>query len=567
MPNDSMPAQEEVGDALFQVLIHNGVECLFCVPGAALTPVEFAADRNNVRILATKHETGAAFMAMGFAQAGRRLGVCAVTTGPSATNAVTGIAAARADSVPVMLLTGQVPTRNFGAGAFQDSSPLGELDVTALLGHVTKRSVLLMDASQVRDITHGLVREALAGRKGPVHLSVPMNLATETVTTSPRRPVTVHSAPPAPDETVVHAIARALTEARRPAVLAGHGVHLAEGFTALRQVAERFEVPVATTPKGKGAFPENHPMSLGVFGFGGPQPAESYLMDEQVDVLLVVGSSLGEYQTHNFDPALGAGRKVIQIDIEHGVIGRRYPVDIAVVADARSALEALAKVGVAGREPIRRFWEPPAPGVERESTPSELLSPRAAVAAMSESLPPDALFFCDIGNCMSWASECHQVREPGTYFVGLGLGSMGYAGPAAIGAKLAAPDRPVVALMGDGAFAMTGMEIHTAVVHELPVVWVVLNNRGFAMCHTGVVTLNGEPVPWHLYDQQLDIATIARGLGARAYTARTESQVRSTVTDALRAGTPAVIDVRVDPEEVSALVQYRADAVRSAMTR
>ncbi len=563
MPDSFSPvpatSTETAANAIIRALKEERVELVFAIPGGAVTPLLFAADHNDMRVVVTRHETGAAFMAMGYAQAGHRLGVCAVTSGPGATNAVTGVAAAMHDSAPVVVLTGQVSMSEFGRGAFQDSSPLGPLDIVGLFGHVTKRSVLLVSPGEAADLTRAQVREALTGRRGPVHLSVPNSVAVASCPAVPPRPAT-HAARPSVDPETLHAVAHALATARRPALLAGHGVYVADACAALGAVAERFAVPVATTPKGKGVFPEDHALSLGVFGFGGDTPAEPYLLGDDVDVLVVVGSSLGEFQTRGYAPELAAGRTVVHIDIDPAVIGRAYHPDISVTGDARAVLEGLAAVGE-----LPSVTRAPLPAVERGDAVrvQSLLSPKAAVETVCESLPDDALLFVDIGNCMGLASECHQVRRTGTYFVGLGLGSMGYAGPASIGAKLARPDEVVVALMGDGAFAMVGMEIHTAVDNDIPVVWVVLNNGGHGMVHAGELVVFGESKPWNLFGQSVDVATVATGLGAAAYTVKSIDDLRAVFEDAIRSGVPTVIDARVDPDETADVVLKRAEVLRT----
>ncbi|GAA3545827.1 acetolactate synthase large subunit [Amycolatopsis ultiminotia] len=550
---------ETAADAIVRALGEVRAEHVFTIPGGAVTPLLFAAESAGLRVVLAKHETGAAFMAMGYAQAGHRLGVCAVTSGPGATNAVTGVAAAWHDCAPVLVLTGQVAVGQFGRGAFQDSSPGGPLDVVGLYRHLTKRSELVMTPDEAGPTTRDLVREALAGRPGPVHLSVPNNVAIASCPVVSR--VDGAAVPPTVDQAAMSTVARILATARRPAILAGHGVYVADACAALRAVAEQFRVPVATTPKGKGVFPEDHPLSLGVFGFGGDAPAESYLLGANVDVLVVVGSSLGEFQTGGYAPALGAGRTVVQIDIDATVLGRAYRTDIAVTADARAALESLASIG--GDVAPPRDYEPLPVAVRGDADRMEgLLSPRAAVETVCEALSPDTLLFVDIGNCMGLASECHRVRETGTYFVGLGLGSMGYAGPASIGAKLARPDRPVVALLGDGAFAMTGAEIHTAVDNDIPVIWVVLNNGGHGMVHAGEVIVFGESKPWNLFGQSIDVGSVAAGLGAVARTVKSVDDLRAAVEEATAAQLPTVIDVRVDPDETAAVVRKRAEVLR-----
>jgi acetolactate synthase-1/2/3 large subunit len=562
-----------VVDLLVQHLRLAKVTHLFGVPGGAITPLYQAlAEQSSITPVLTKHEAGAAFMADGYARVRRSLGVCCTTSGPGATNALTGIACARADSVPVLLLSGQVALHTFGKGAIQDSSPHG-VDVVRLFETVTKLSALLPSAASAPAIIQSAIRAALTGRQGPAHLSLPPDVLQQPVSgeAAPLR----QYAPPARtcDPTAIEHAARALSTARKPCILAGFGVDASCAWDELRAVAEALSVPVATTPRAKGVFPEDHSLSIGVFGVGGHPQAEAYLCGADVDVLLVVGSSLGELQTNGWDRRLQPRRSLIQIDIDPREIGKNYPVEIGIVGDARQSLvQLLAELRCTPwstwtertcdamrthKLRVGRYLEPGK--CDSESTP---LKPQRLIRAMQRILPDDTLFFVDIGNAMLWFPHYYEMRRPASYVINFGLGTMGYAVSAAIGGKLAAPDRPVVALAGDGAFAMQGMEIHTAVEHGLPIIWIILNDGGFGMVDHGESLLAGKQISPARYRQNIDVAGVAESLGAIAHRVSSPTEFEEALRAALGCGAPCVIDARIDRAEVPPMLRVRAESLK-----
>jgi acetolactate synthase I/II/III large subunit len=322
-------------------------------------------------------------------------------------------------------------------------------------------------------------------------------------------------------------------------------------------------IPVATTPKAKGVFPEDHVLSLGVFGLAGSPQADAMLLSEDTDLLFAVGTSFGEASTHAWDPRLMKGKQLLQVDVDPREIGKNYPVRVGLVGDARQVLvellyqverdsqwfdlaerldERLTAVR-AVKDAHSRFVHPDL--MKDESTP---LKPPRVIAEMREALPDDAILFVDIGNVMAWAIHYYTVREPGTFFINMGFGSMGHAVAGAIGGKLAAPDRPVVALVGDAAFAMNGMEVHTAVENDVPVVWVVQNNGGHGMVHLGETLQFKGKFSTSLFRHPLDIAKMAEAMGALAFRVDKPGGLEKVLPLALDARRPCVIDVAVDME-------------------
>jgi len=559
-PDARLPAVE----VLLRYLEGEGVTCVFGIPGGPLMPFyEALAARQKIRPILARHEEGAAFMADGYARVSGRLGVCCATTGPGATNALTGIACARRDSVPVLLLTAQIATAAFGKGAAQESSPFG-IDTVDLYKSVTKASVLLIAAEKTPDMARHLLRAAQSGRPGPIHLSLPADLMKRPVPADIRTTAQYRPQHELFDRKAVKEAAGLLLRARRPAILAGYGVHLARAYPELRNLAERLRLPVATTQKGKSVFPEDHVLSLGVFGFAGSPQAEAALLSPDTDLLLAIGTSLGELATHGWDPRLAADRKLLQIDVDPGEIGKNYPVDVGLLGDARRVLtELLYQV----ERDVRWMDNPPdleyrlsAVRVGKATNPRVLeaekwddasvpLKPQRVVSELRRALPDDAILFSDIGNSMAWALHYYITRQPGTFFVNMGFGAMGHGVAAPIGGKIAAPDRPVAALVGDAAFAMNGMEVHTAVENKVPVIWVVMNNGGHGMVRLGEKRQFGGRLDTASFSQPLDVAKMAEAMGALAFLAERPGDVENAVHQALAAQHPAVIDVRIDPAE------------------
>ncbi len=558
---------------LLRALEEEGVTHIFGVPGGPLVPLfEALAERQQIQPILTKHEEGAAFMAEGYARVRRGLGVCCATSGPGATNALTGIASAYSDSIPVLLLSAQVSTNAFGKGAVQDSSNgHWNIDIVDIYRSATKLSIMLQSAQQMPHLIRRIIRTALTGRSGAVHLNLPANVV--------KQPVPFESLPVTKyyshvsvtgDKHAIQQVAQVLRTANMPALLVGHGINLSGAWSPLLRIAEALNIPVATTLKGKSAFPERHPLSLGVFGFGGHPLADEYLLSDQVDVLVIVGTSLGEFQTHGWDPKLAFNRTVIQIDIDPLEIGKNYPVDMSIVGDAKAVLETLAEAlaplvpktpGYSYRllermrAEIGRYYN-----AEELQGQAELLKPQALVAKMNEVLPDETLVFVDNGNSFSWIGQYYEARQPGTVFMATNIASMGYAVAASIGGKIAAPDKPVVALVGDGAFAMNGMEIHTAVDYHISVIWIILNNGGHGMAYNGETLLCGRSFTT-IFQKPLDVSAVARGLGVRTFKTKNLKEFEDSLRQALEAQEPCVIDALVDLEEIPRSLQQRADTL------
>ncbi len=560
----AVPTAPTVAQVVLEHLKREGVRHVFGIPGGPVTPIFDALDREPaLTLIAPRHEAGAAFMAAGYARAGGRLGACLLTTGPGATNALTAVAAAKADGLPVLVVTAQVSTTVFGKGSLQDSTESGA-DTVALFRPVTKMSALLASPANAPDLLRRALRVAMTGRRGPVHLSIPTDLM--------RRPVAPDGAVFSGyrplsrlfDREAVKECAAVLLAARRPAILAGHGVNLSGARAELRELAELLSIPTATTPKGKGAFAETHPLSLRTFGLASSPLAERYLLETGVDALFVIGSSLHENSTSGWDPRLALGRTVIQQDVDPETIGRNYSVDVALAGDAKTTLRELLfhlrrllavgehpRGGDGGAALARARAAGPAV-LNPDSTRSEALpmKPQRLMRELDAALPEDAMIFLDVGNNTLWATHYLTATGRNDFVHNWGdFAAMGFGVAACVGGKLAAPARPVVAIVGDGGFAMAGMEVSTAATHRIPVVWVVLNDGRLNAVHHGqTLQYDGRTIGTEF--RRMDVAAIATGLGAWSRRVRRPEDVGLALRAALARRGPSVLDVAIDADEV-----------------
>lgn len=548
---------------ILEYLKQEGVHTVFGIPGGPITPLFDALFHTPaIRLISTRHEAGAAFMALGYARVTGRLGVCCLTTGPGTTNALTGVAAAKADSLPVLALSAQVATVAFGKGSLQDST-YDRGDVVEMFRPFTKLSAMLANPANLGMLVRQGLRAAMTGRKGPVHLNIPTDFMRREVPDDLQWPHQYRPTCRTFDREAVKDAAERLLASRRPAILAGHGMNLAGAQAELRELAELLAIPVATTPKGKGAFPEDHPLSLRVFGLASSPWSEEYLLSGGVDVLLVLGSSLHEISTQGWEPRLKPTDALIQQDIDPSVIARNYPVDVALVGDAKTTLRELLfhlrRLLKQGEHPPRRddgFLSamkrrvPAVLNAHRMESLETPLKPQRVMAELNAALPDDALVFIDSGNNTLWALHYLDAVGRRAFIHNWGeFGAMGFGVAACIGGKLGAPERPVVALVGDGSFGMNGMEVSTAVTYGVPVVWVVLNDARYNAVHHGqTLQYDGRTIGTEF--QRMDLARVAEGLGAAARRVTRPGELGPALAEALASGRPTVLDVWVDADEV-----------------
>lgn len=557
-----------VADVILKYLEAEGVEYIFGVPGTTVVPLLAATNRNPaVKPILAKHEEGAAFMADGYARVKGTLGACFSTSGPGATNLVSGVANAFMDNVPVLVLTGQVDTTVFGKGAFQDSTKDG-IDSVKMFEPITKHSAMVISRYKAVEDIQSALRKAVSGRKGPVHLSLPKDILAAEVEFSGVASSSYRFTSEYFDRRLVIDAAEQLVNAEWPAILLGSGAIASGACEEILELAEMLHIPVATTPKAKGAFPENHPLALGVLGFCGSPLAESYIKSGQTDVLLVVGSSLNQMTTGSWDPQLAPSKCLIHVNIDPTEIGKNYPATIPLVGDARTVANEISfRVlrHLSARQPqladramgIARFRQQWGMCLDPGKMDSgEIpIKPQRLVRELQEALPGDAILFVDVGNALGWALHYMRFQRPGAFIAPFGLLTMGYGIAGAVGGKLAAGERPVVCLAGDGCFLMNGMEIQTAVSYDLPVVFVIMNNQKLGLVHDlQTFVLKDKTVATRF--RKIDAAKVAEGLGATGYTVKKPGELQALLPQAIASKRTTVIDCLIDPSEMCPLAPF-----------
>lgn len=549
---------KRVAEQLIEVMREFGVDTVFGIPGGAIGYLYAALERwPDLRVVHAKHEANAVFLAMGYALATGRPGVVLTTSGPGMTNALTGLASADADGIPVVVVSGEVARASFGRGALQEGSAHG-FDAVGMARHVCKTAVQLTRPDAAVTTFRAVMTAVTGQRKGAAFVSLPLDVASAAAASS-----SCFGAPE-PGFRVDHpACARVmalLLQAERPLIFAGAGARGSATRARLLELVRRTGAPVMVTPKGKGTFPEDHPAYLGLFGFGGHESAVEYLR-ARPDVVLVCGASLDDFATNAWSPLLQASRAFVQVDVDAAQFGKNYPVDIGLLGALDEVVDAmLATPG----EPVLR---PPSPRLSLQPAPVSAtgrLTTIDVVQAMNELCPADAWFTSDMGEHLSVALHYLRVRAPGTFITCLGFGSMGSGICVAAGLAFArAPGgdatRRAYAVCGDGGMLMSGGELATAVQWRLPVTFLVINDSRLNMCHHGIADQFGAAADFST--QLVDFAGIAGAMGATGRVVETHAQLVAALRDAR--GGPIVLDIRIDPDvrllgsqRVAALKQF-----------
>jgi acetolactate synthase I/II/III large subunit len=534
-----------------------GVEDVFMVPGGLLDPfLTELGEPSGVRPVVAAHEAGAAFMADGYARASGRFGVCMGIGGPGVANMMGPLAAAYADESPVLAITGQVRTDWEGRGAFQDASPSG-LDDLAFLRPVTAYAEEVPHAGAVAHHMHVALRTMLSLERRPVNVSLPKDVqSADTDDVYRPLPDTATSAPRVLESSATAELAELVTGAANVAILAGNGASQSAAGADLVALAERFGIPVATTLRAKGVFPEDHALSLGVFGYAGTRHATDALMGGQSDVLIVLGSSMNQRDTMVWSEHLRPRRAIAQVDLDPAVFGRNYPVDVTIVSDVGALVRALAADASAGAalEATRadrdawvaevrsgdRFYD-----VETRASDAVPIHPARAIAELRRAAPRDTVALIDSGAHRAFAGQHWESYGQGHYLSSTTLAPMGWAIAAAVGAKVARPELPVAVITGDGCMLMHGLEVKTAANYGLPLVYLVINNGALGNVYLRARKLSPAAgalvtLPMH------DWAALARSLGGDGVRVESPDELPAAFEQAFQATGPFVVDVRCD---------------------
>ena len=535
--------------ALIQALEKEGVDVVFGLPGGANLPIYDALVDANFRHILVRHEQSAAHMADGYARIKRKAGVCFATSGPGATNIVTGIATAYADSSPIVAVTGQVPLAMIGKDAFQ------ETDIIGVANPCTKYSFQPRTAAEIPEMIKKAVYIAESGRPGPVLVDIPKDV--QQATADMKFPDLIKVSGYNPNvEADLSEMARAvelLLNAERPIIMAGGGVILSGAFSELQALAELVQIPVVSTFKGKGAFPENHPLAMGPIGMHGHAEANKIIVE--ADCIVAVGARFSDRSIGKFDE-FGKGMSIIHMDIDPAEIGKNKSVDVALVGDVKSSLRTLVKMF--SKKMIKRDSDSPWLKRRKEliqyyaetlkDYPREITA-RKSLKKLRELLPTNAIVTTEVGQCQMWASLHFDVIAPGTFFSSTGLGTMGFGFPASIGAKAARPDVPVVDIAGDGSFNMTENSLAVSVLDKLPVIVFIMNNYMLGMVAQWQRTFYNRRYSGVHQHRCPDYVKIADAYGAQGIRAESMHELERAIKEALKSDVATVIDIPIDPEE------------------
>jgi len=531
-------------EILWESLLREGVEVAFGISGGAVLHIFDALPRYPVHFVLTRHEQAAAHAADGYARATGKVGVCLATSGPGATNLVTGIATAYMDSSPVVAITGQVPTPVIGTDAFQ------ETDITGSTLPITKHNYLVTEVADLARTVREAFHLARTGRPGPVLIDIAKDVqAAEAELAYPEEvELPGYTARhPAPKEALKRA-AELVNSARRPLILAGHGVLISGAHRELRALAERAGIPVATTLLGISAIPESHPLSLGMAGMHGTPQANRAI--QACDLLLAVGMRFDDRVTGSPE-TFAPSAQVIHVDIDPAEIGKNVRADVAIVGDAREVLAALLPLV----EPTEhREWLEEIEAWRREARWEEPLRegnrllPQYVVHEIWRATGGEALVVSDVGQNQMWEAQYFVHDRPGSLITSGGLGTMGFALPAAIGAQVGRPEDLVWVVAGDGGFQMTIQELATVAQERLPIKIAILNNGYLGMVRQWqelffASNYCATPI------SSPDFARVAEAYGIAGFTVKRRDEVAPAIAKALETPGPALIDFHVEPEE------------------
>ena len=535
--------------ALMKALEKEGVKEVFGLPGGANLPMYDELGKSNIRHILVRHEQSAAHMADGFGRVSRKPGVCFATSGPGATNLLTGIATAQADSAPMVAVTGQVPVAMIGKDAFQES------DIIGMANPALKYSYQPRTPEEIPTMVKQGFYIAETGRPGPVLLDIPKDVQqNEGKLTFPDEVRVPGYHPWAdPDITNTARAVELLLSAQKPIILAGGGVIISSAFAELQSIAELLMIPVVTTFKGKGAFPENHPLSLGPIGMHGH--AEANKLMTEADCVLAIGTRFSDRSVGTF-AEFEKNLKIIHMDVDPAEIGKNQTTSVAVVGDVRASLRIFGKmlmdkaVRTSDDNPwlkhvkeVKQYW--------RENLkihPGEMGAAKI-LRKLRELLPKESIVTTEVGQHQMWASLFFDAIHPGTFFSSTGLGTMGWGFPAAIGAKTARPDVPVVDIAGDGSFNMTENSLATAVLEDLPVIVFLINNSSLGMVAQWQRTFYDRRMVGVELNKCPDYVKLAESYGAQGLRAQSMDELDSAIKTALKSDVATVIDIPIDPEE------------------
>jgi len=537
------------GKALMKALEKEGVKEVFGLPGGMNLPMYDELYKSDIRHILVRHEQSAAHMADGYGRVSRKPGVCFATSGPGATNLLTGIATAQADSAPMIAVTGQVPVHMIGKDAFQES------DIIGMANPCVKYSFQPRAAAEIPEVVRKSFYIAATGRPGPVLIDIPKDVQTNEAQMNFPDEFKIRGYHPwtDPDITQIEKAIDMLLSAEKPIILSGGGAIISSAFAELQSIAELLMIPVVTTFKGKGSFPENHPLSLGPIGMHGHAEANKLMIE--ADCVLAIGTRFSDRSVGTFEE-FEKRLKIIHMDVDPAEIGKNQTTNVAVIGDVQATLRIMVKLLIQKSikktegttwlkhvKEVKEYWR------ENLKLPTGEMTAAKILRKLREVLPKESITTTEVGQHQMWASLFFDVIHPGTFFSSTGLGTMGWGFPAAIGAKVARPDVAVVDIAGEGSFNMTENSLATSVLENIPVIVFLLNNFSLGMVAQWQRTF---------YDRRMigidlkncpDYVKLAESYGAQGIRAQSLDELEKAIKVGLKSEVTTVIDIPINPEE------------------
>ena len=540
-------------EAIVEILKRQKVKHVFGIPGGATLDLYDVLYNSGLRIILARHEQGAAHMADGYARISGIPGVCTATSGPGGTNLVTGIATAYMDSSPVIALTGQVNSQAVNSSYLIGRDAFQEADIIGITMPITKQNFQVKKAKEIPSVFKEAFYIASTGRLGPVVIDLPKNTQKESAEMDFSSPVKIRGYNPIyiPDPVQIRRAVELLCNAERPIMLAGGGVIASNASHEAVKLAEAILMPITTTLMGKGVIPENHSLSLGLLGMHGTIVANKLL--HETDVLLNVGARFSDRTTGTLDDFC-PDAKIIHIDIDAAEIGKNFKVDLSIVADAKRTLieickqitqKMIRKERSVWFDRIQQFKERYKDLLIKEGG----LKPPKLMVELRKLVPNNTIVATGVGQCQMWAALYFKAVEPRTFITSGGLGTMGFGLPAALGAKVARPDVPVINIDGDGSFRMTEQELATSVLEDIPVIVIILNNSMLGMVAQWQRLFYGRRYASSELKDSPDFVKLAEAYGVNGVRVGSVKEFVNAVKEGLNNDVTTVIDVPISPEE------------------
>lgn len=530
-------------EILIDALVEQGVDTIFGYPGGAVLNIYDALYKNSDRIrhILTAHEQGAAHAADGYARATGKVGVCLATSGPGATNLVTGIATAYMDSIPMVAITGNVGTSLIGRDSFQ------EVYIAGITMPITKHNFVVRDVDELADTVRDAFRIAASGRPGPVLIDIPKDITAAKCEFIPKGKVEINETYEISDEEL-QTVADMIAASERPVIYYGGGVETADAGDMLLQLQRKADIPSAHTMMAIGCIPDTEPLSLGMIGMHGTVSAAWAV--ERCDLLVCIGARFSDRvatNTKRFAPSA----KVIHIDIDNAEINKNIGVDYAIVSDAETFLEKVMPYIKEAKHDAWRAqiaeWQTKLDYVPKDD--ESVIHPHQLLRTVAEETPEDTIIATDVGQHQLWSAQYNGRKHVRQFLTSGGLGTMGFGYGAAIGAQVAFPDRTVVHITGDGSFHMNLNEICTAVSYNLPVITIIMNNRVLGNVRQWQTMFYGSRYSQTDPHRKTDYVKLADAFGARGFRVTNIAELRDALREAVKRTGPVLIDAQIDKDE------------------